>query len=190
MACASSSPSMTCSVKFFDPTTTVASPTARSTDHADQQRRSTPPRRRDAGRSDQSRTTDVECDAPATPEHAVGNQRERRRRNRARENRRAVDHRQPAEDVLAEPARADRRRNRGRADADHGRHAEAGHDRRQRQRQLDHQQQLPRRHAHGDAGLDDRRGRGLAVRRRSCGRSAAARRASARRARCAVRRRR
>ena len=58
-----------------------------------------------------------------------------------------IDHRQAAEDVLAEPAGADRRGDRRGADADHRRDADAGDDRRQRQRQLDLPQQLPRRHA-------------------------------------------
>ena len=120
----------------------------------------------------------------------VGQERQRRRGNRSGENRRALDHRQSAKDVLAEPARADGGRNRGRAHADHRGDPEAGHDRRQRQRQLHHEQQLSRRHAHGDAGVDDRRVEAFAARRPSCERSAGAHRASASRARCAVRRRR
>ena len=67
-----------------------------------------------------------------------------------------VDHRQPAEDVLAKSAGTDRRGDRRGADADHRGDTNSGDDRRQRQRQLDHEQQLPRRHAHRHAGLEHR----------------------------------
>ena len=79
-----------------------------------------------------------------------------RRRNRAGQDHRRVDHRQAAEDVLAQAAGADRGRNRRGADADDCRDADAGHDRRQRQRQLDLPQQLPRRHAQRGPRLDER----------------------------------
>ena len=76
---------------------------------------------------------------PRSSEHqrAVEGEREQRRRDRAGEDHRRLDHRQAAEDVLAEPAGADRGRDRRGADADDRRDADAGDDRRQRERQLD-----------------------------------------------------
>ncbi len=89
-------------------------------------------------------------------QHAVERQRERRRWNRAGQDHRRLDHRQPAEDVFAEPAGADRRGNRRGADADDRRDANAGNDRRQRQRQLDPPQTLARCHAKRIGRLDQR----------------------------------
>jgi hypothetical protein len=65
---------------------------------------------------------------PGERERAVTGKRQERCRNRTGENHRGIHHRQDAEDVVAEAARADRRCNRRRADADHHRHAKARHD--------------------------------------------------------------
>ena len=157
MACATSSPRITCSVKFFEPTTMLVLAGARGdADQADTPTSTRPPRP-PATTACAAATPRVRSRCSSQARHAVGAERQRRRRNGAGQDRRGVDHRQAAEDVLAEAARADRRGNRRRADADHRGHANAGDDRRQRERQLDHEQQLPRRHAHRHAGFDDRR---------------------------------
>ena len=157
IACATSSPRMTCSVKFFEPTTTVVSAGARvggaapgrTASRSDASRRPRSAmrlvarRRRARRRSTQASApsaTSASAAAGIAPARIVGR----------------VDHRQPAEDVFAQPAGADRGRDRGRADADDGRDADAGDDGRQGERQLDEKQQLPRRHPHRDAGFDDR----------------------------------
>ena len=68
-------------------------------------------------------------DAPLQPgDRGVGRQRERRGRNGACQNRCRVDHRQPAEDVLAQAAGADGRRDRGSAHTNDRRDANAGDD--------------------------------------------------------------
>ena len=82
---------------------------------------------------------------PPEPEHG------------SRQNHGRVHHRETAIDVLAEAARANRSSNRRGADADDGRDADAGDNRRQRQRQLHLPQQLARGHPHRDAGLANRR---------------------------------
>ena len=89
-------------------------------------------------------------------EQAVDAQGERRGRHGAGEDHCAVHHREAAEDVLAEAAGADRGGDGRRAHADHGGDANTRNDGRNRQRQLDQQQQLPRRHSHRDPGLNDR----------------------------------
>ena len=102
------------------------------------------------------------CARSSERQGAVEGQREQRRRNGARQDDGRLDHRQAAKDVFAEAARADRRRDRRGAHADHRCDADPGDDRRQRQRQLDAAEQLARRHAERHAGFDERRDRSSA----------------------------
>ena len=96
---------------------------------------------------------------------AINREREGGGGYRAGENHRGIDHRQTAEDVLAEAAGTDGGGDGCRADGNDRRHSNAGDDRRQRQRQFHLPQQLHRRHAEGRAGLDQR-----AIDRRQTGR--------------------
>ena len=82
-------------------------------------------------------------------EPPVSEERERRRRDRARENRRAVHHRQPAKDVFAQSARADCGGDCRRPHADHRGDPEPRQHRRHGKRELDHEKQLPRGIDHG-----------------------------------------
>ena len=157
IVCATISPRISCSVKFFEPTTIAlrgprgqarrfrrARPATMAAATVSAARRECVRRRGDRWRSSQQ-------------QRAVDDQRQERGGNRAGQDDRRVDHRQAAIDVLSESAGANRRRNRRRSDADDRRHANAGDDGRQRQRQLDLPQQLARRHAHRDAGFANRR---------------------------------
>ena len=137
---ATSSPRITCSVKFFEPTTMRRARASRcgACDQRDSERGSHCGERRPA-----------RCGSPPRGElaldpqqRAVHGKREQRGGNRAGENHGAVDHRQAAVDVLAESAGADGGGDRRRSDADDGGDANAGHDRRQRERQLDDAQEL------------------------------------------------
>ena len=158
IACASSSPRMICSVKFFEPTRITASARGDGGQHQAGNRdaataAATASRPRAGGRA----RSHAACSARSASSSAPSTrQRQRRRRHRAGEDHRRIDHRQPAEDVFAEPAGADRRGDRRGADADDRRDADAGDDRRQRQRQLDLPEQLARRHAERRPGLDQR----------------------------------
>ena len=69
----------------------------------------------------------------------------------------------PRADQHAEPAGADVGGDRGDADVDDDRNAHAGHDDRQRDRDLDPTQPLQRRHAHAARGLAQRRVDGLVM---------------------------
>ena len=95
--------------------------------------------------------------APRKRKNRVGDDYNRRRQC-AGEDHRRVDHRQTAEDVVAEAAGANRRRDRGRPDADDDRHAQPRYDRRQGQGPFHAAQHLARCQAHGNSALNDRRG--------------------------------
>ena len=162
IVCARISPRMICSVKFFEPTRIDGGAAPRPTSAAPQRRRSTTTRARrrsHAAAAGRRCVSAARTARSASVSAAVERQRERRRRNRAGEDHRRIDHRQPAEDVLAEAAGADRRGDRRGADANDRRDADAGDDRRQRQRQLDLPEQLARRHAERRPRLDQRRDR-------------------------------
>ena len=132
IACATNSPSTICSVKFFEPT--ITSRRMRSGRPTPLR----PPTQQDDG----EHVATARRAAPRIGEpsrqrkRAVAAERQQRGRDRAGEDHRRIHHRQAAEDVVAEPAGADRRRNRRGADANHHRDAQARHDRRQRQRPL------------------------------------------------------
>ena len=64
-----------------------------------------------------------------------------------------------AEDISAEPSRADRRGDRGRSDRDHRRRAHAGGDHAERERELDLGEELPVRHSEAAPRLADARRR-------------------------------
>ena len=74
-------------------------------------------------------------------------------RNGADKNQAAVVAVDAQQDKAAEPARADKGGQRGRADNHHGGGADARHNHRQRQRQLEFFQPLPARHAEGGGGF-------------------------------------
>ena len=88
-------------------------------------------------------------------EHAVGEQRQDGRRQRAGEHDDRIDHREAAEDVIAKTAGANRRRDGCRPDTDDRRHTDTRQDGRRRQRQLDEAEDLARRHAHRHGALED-----------------------------------
>ncbi len=96
-------------------------------------------------------------DAAGQRQRGVARERQQRRRNRAGKNHRRVDHREAAEDVVTKSAGANRRRDGGRADANHHGDAKARHDRRQRERPFDLRQHLAGRQAHRDRAFDHRR---------------------------------
>ena len=159
IVCATISPSSTCSVKFFEPTTTIAAAGRRRTTPASDCRDDS----RGRGGDHQRRPAPPSAPPAETAldhgQRRVDGDREQRRGNGAGQDHGRVHHRQAPEDVLAEAAGADRRSDRGGADADHRGHANAGDDRRQRERQLD----LPQHAARGvmpHAPARPRRGRG------------------------------
>ena len=124
-----------------------------------------PDRRRDRSHHHRSRQPRATARTSADPgadgafrecEPGVERQRQHRRWNRAGKDHGGIDHRQSSEDVFPESSGADRRGNRRRAHANHGRDANAGHDRGKRERQLDLTKQLPWRHPERGAGLDER----------------------------------
>src|ERR1043166_8429393 len=101
---------------------------------------------------------------PAAPEAVldgaekkIGRERQERRRNGAGQDQRIVVHPKTAEDIAAEAAGVDRRRDRRGADRDHRRDANARNDNAEGQRHLDLQEQLPVGHAESPARLADRR---------------------------------
>ena len=88
------------------------------------------------------------------PHQTIQAERKDRGRDAADQHRREIPRLKAAEDVVAEARRADRRRERGHADRQHGRRPDAGENDRHRQRQLDAAQALRRRHADALRGLD------------------------------------
>ena len=108
----------------------------------------------------------AECDAlAAAPRDAgfhqrqqlIDGERQQRRGDAAEQHEHPVLRLQAGEDVIAEARLPDRRRQRRGADHPDRRGADAGHDHRQRERQFDHQQRLPRRHADATRGFGHRR---------------------------------
>ena len=107
-----------------------------------------------AGAADRARSAAGVSARWASPSASVDDQRQDRRRDRARQDHPRIGQRQPGHDRIAESAGADQRRQRRGADVDHRRGADAGHDRRHRQRHPDVPPDLRRGHAQRAGGLD------------------------------------
>ena len=174
------SPSRTCSVKFFDPTTTGLAPRRREA--------------REGQASDEGRGHEQPHRGSSRPrallqgpERGVDQEGEERGGDGSGQDQPRVHGGDAAEDVGAESARADGGRDGGRAHRGHRGDAHAGQDHGQGERQLDPQEPLAVGHAQAGRGLHAPRGPPAAGRRRCCGGWAGAHRRRGPRWRCARR---
>ena len=130
IVCATISPRMICSVKFFEP---IRIASARPLAAYARPPAATAPAMRIAPAAAAIRRPRVAVPEFFSPRStsvssAINRQGENGRGDRAGEDDGRIDHRQAAENVFAKPASANRRRDGRRADADHRGHANPGDD--------------------------------------------------------------